>query len=409
MRLFFACAFLSTVAPAFDVPYTITTVAGSDWVGDSGPATSAILLQAEGIAADSGGNVYIADAANHRVRKLSRSGAISTVAGTGVRGFSGDGGPASAAQLNSPYGLVFDFRGNLYIADLGNARVRSVGPDGVITTIAGGGAIPPGQWNDGRTATVVALVAPRNLALDSGGNLYISDFGGHRVYRMGQDGSLTAAAGTGAAGYSGDGMAAPRSKLSYPAALAVDNQGALYIGDSQNHLIRKVVGGVIYSVGRAATPTGLALDSLGTLYVADRPSGVILRLASLGPATAINASARDLAFGADGSLYAADGAVVRRISSSGVADIVAGGGSPAFGDNGPARASRLNHPSGVAADTFGNLYVADRDNHRVRRVTPDGAITTVAGTGRAGNGGDGGLAAQAQLNAPSGVSLDAAG
>ena len=415
MRPLFACAFFfSAVAAAFDASYTISTAAGSSWVGDNGPATSAILLQSEGIAADSSGNIYIADAANHRVRRLARSGVITTVAGTGAAGFSGDGGPAVAAQLNSPYGLACDSRGNLYIADLGNARVRRVGPDGVIATIAGGGSIPPGLWNDGSTATVVSLIAPRNLAVDSGGNLYISDFGGHRVYRMGQEGSLTAVAGTGIAGYSADGTSATRSMLSYPAGLAIDNQGALYIADSQNHLIRKVMGGVIHSIGRAATPTGLALDGMGTLYVADRPAQLILRMPATGPVTlgqarAIDVSARDLAFSAGGFLYAADGAVVRRISPTGTADIAAGGGNPAFGDDGPAAVARLNHPSGVAADALGNLYIADRDNHRIRRVTPDGLITTIAGTGEAGNGGDGGLAVAAQLNSPSAVNLDTAG
>jgi uncharacterized protein (TIGR03437 family) len=410
MRPLFACAFFfSAVAAAFDASYTISTAAGSSWVGDNGPATSAILLQAEGIATDSSGNVYIADAANHRVRRLARSGVITTVAGTGVAGFSGDSGPARAAQLNSPYGLACDSRGNLYIADLGNARVRRVGPEGVIATIAGGGSIPPGLWNDGITATVVSLIAPRNLAFDSGGNLYISDFGGHRVYRMGPEGSLTAVAGTGTAGYSGDGISATRSMLSYPTGLAIDNQGALYIADSQNHLIRRVVNGVINSIGRAATPTGLALNAAGTLYIADRPSGLIVRLPAIGPATAINISARDLAFTGGAFLYAADGAVVRRISPGGSANIAAGGGNLAFGDNGAAAGARLNHPSGVAADALGNLYIADRDNHRIRRVTPDGLIATIAGTGEAGNGGDGGLAVAAQLNAPSAVGLDAAG
>jgi uncharacterized protein (TIGR03437 family) len=226
---------------------------------------------------------------------------------------------------------------------------------------------------------------------------------------MGQEGSLTAVAGTGTAGYSGDGISAARSMLSYPTGLAIDNQGALYIADSQNHLIRKVVSGVIYSIGRAATPTGLALDGMGMLYVADRPSGLIIRIPATGAANAINISARDLAFSAAGFLYAADGAVVRRISPAGASDIAAGGGNPAFGDNGAAVGARLNHPSGVAADALGNLYIADRDNHRIRRVTPNGLITTIAGTGEAGNGGDGGLAVAAQLNSPSAVSLDAAG
>jgi uncharacterized protein (TIGR03437 family) len=408
MRLFFACAFFGTLAAAFDATYTISTVAGSGWVGDNGPATSAILVQAEGIAADASGNLYVSDAANHRVRKLSPSGIITTVAGTGVAGFSGDGGPAVAAQLNAPYGLAADSHGNLYIADLGNARVRWVRPDGIIATIAGGGSIPPGQWNDGSTATVVSFVSPRNLALDGAGNLYFSDFGGHRVYRLAPDGSVSAAAGTGASGYSGDGIAATRSRIAYPTAVAIDNQGSLYIADSQNHLIRKVVSGVIYSIGRAATPTGLALDAAGTLYAADRGAGLILRMPAIGPATALNAPARDLCVGAGGFLYAADGTVVRRISS-GIATVAAGGGNLAFGDNGPAASARLNHPSGVAADALGNIYIADRDNHRIRRVTPDGTISTVAGTGVAGNGGDGGAATQAQLNAPSGVSLDAAG
>jgi len=226
MRSLVACLYLAALpAAGFDISYTITTAAGSDWVGDGDPATRAVLLQAEGITADFNGNIYIADAAGHRVRKLSPSGIIQTVAGTGVRGFSGDHGPAGAAQLNSPYGLAFDARGNLYIADLGNARVRRVAPDGTITTIAGGGEFPAGGDNEGSQATAVSFSAPRNLALDGDGNLYISDFTAHRVYRMSPDGSLVTAAGMGIAGFSGDGSVATRARLSYPAGLAVDRQG----------------------------------------------------------------------------------------------------------------------------------------------------------------------------------------
>ena len=410
MRSLVACLYLAALpAAGFDISYTITTAAGSDWVGDGGPATRAVLLQAEGITADFNGNIYIADAAGHRVRKLSPSGIIQTVAGTGVRGFSGDHGPAGAAQLNSPYGLAFDARGNLYIADLGNARVRRVAPDGTITTIAGGGEFPAGGDNEGSQATAVSFSAPRNLALDGDGNLYISDFTAHRVYRMSPDGSLVTAAGMGIAGFSGDGSVATRARLSYPAGLAVDRQGALYIADSDNRLIRRVVNGIISSVAHAATPTGLALDGLGTLYVADRPAGQIVRLAASGAASALNVFARDVAFAADGNLYAADGDVVRRITPSGASSVAAGGGSLAFGDNGNAKLARLNHPNGVAVDTLGNFYIADRDNHQVRRVAPDGTITTVAGTGDAGDSGDGGLATLAKLHSPSSVSVDAAG
>src|SRR5580698_2636127 len=128
--------------PATVPAYNIDTLAGSSWVGDGGPATSAILLQAEGLAADVNGNLYIADSVDHRVRKVTPDGVIHTVAGTGVRGFAGDGGLATAAQLNSPYGLACDVKGNVYIADLGNARVRRIAPDGTIATIAGGGALP---------------------------------------------------------------------------------------------------------------------------------------------------------------------------------------------------------------------------------------------------------------------------
>jgi DNA-binding beta-propeller fold protein YncE len=156
--------------------YQIGTAAGSDWVGDGGVAISAILLQAEGLAADASGNVYVADASGHRVRRISPGGVIP--------GFSGDGGPAVAAQFNAPYGLALDRNGNLYIADLGNARVRKIAPDGTITTVAGVGTSAPGGVNDGGPALSMSLNAPRNVAADSSGNLYISDFSAHRVYRL---------------------------------------------------------------------------------------------------------------------------------------------------------------------------------------------------------------------------------
>lgn len=349
--------------------------AGSDWVGDNGPATQALLFQAEGIAVDRAGNIYISDAQAHRIRQVSPSGIIRTLAGTGKPGFSGDGALATAAQLHSPYGLACDNNGNVYIADLGNGRVRRVGPDGRIATVAS-----------------APLVSPRNLALDGAGNLYISDFDGQQVYRLGFDGT----------------PAPIVSGLRYPTALAVDRSGALYIADSGNHLIRKFAGGVLTDVTVAATPTGLAIDSSGALYVADSSAGQILKVPPAGISSGIRASARDVAFGSDGSLYAAGGAFVSQVQP-GPVRIVAGGGNTAFGDLGDARDARLNAPAGVAADAMGNVYIADRGNHRIRKVGRDGVITTVAGTGAPGNSGDNGPATLARLKGPSSVSIDSAG
>ena len=394
----------------FQPAYTIATAAGSDWVGDQGQATSAILRQAEGLASDLSGNLYIADAGCHRVRQVSPSGIIRTVVGTGVRGYSGDGGTATQAQLSAPYGILLDPRGNLFVADLGNSRVRRIGPDGIITTVAGGGSLPAGGLNEGSSATVLALNAPRNLAMDSAGNLYISDFGAHRVYRLDRSGSLTTVAGTGTPGFGGDGGVAYSAQLAYPSALAEDPQDNLYIADSGNHLIRKVTRGLISSYARAATPTGLAVDGRGTLYIADASGGQIVEIPSAGKSTALPLNAQDLAFSMDGNLYVSDGTLVKRLSTQqGAITLAAGGGDPAHGDQADSKQALLNHPAGTAVDATGNLYIADRDNNRIRRVSPAGIITTVAGTGASGNSGDGLAATLAMLNGPSAISVDAAG
>ena len=392
-----------------DISYTIATVAGSSWVGDGGPATSAVLFQAEGIAADVNGNLYIADSANHRVRRVTPLGIITTLAGTGFAGFSGDGGPANAAQLNSPYGVALDGTGNVFIADLGNARIRRIDGNGIITTVAGGGSLPAGGENDGTAATMVSLTSPRNVVWDRRSSIYISDFGGQRVYTLTQDGTLSTAAGTGISGFSGDGLAATNARLSFPAALAFDRAGNLYIGDTQNHLIRKISNGSISSVARAALPTGMAVDGFGTIYIADQGAGQILTIQNNGTVMAFGIAAHDICFRNDGYLYAADVTTAARISFTGPSLMVAGGGSAAFGDHGPATAASLQHPAGVAMDMLGNLYIADRENNRIRRVTPDGTISTVAGTGIAGNSGDEELAVKATLNLPSSVTTDVHG
>jgi sugar lactone lactonase YvrE len=232
-----ACFAATVTSPA---SYIIQTVAGTNDTGNGDNALSTALSQPEGIAVDGSGNVYFADAAVHLVRKIAPGGSIQTIAGTGVAGFAGDGGPASAALLNQPYGLALDPAGNLYIADLGNARVRKVAVDGTIQTVAGGGALPATSTGQGGPSTSVQLVQPRNVALGGDGSLYISDFGANQVYQVATTGILSLMAGTGTAGYSGVGTSALLAELNAPAGLTVDPTGALYIADSGNNRVRKV-------------------------------------------------------------------------------------------------------------------------------------------------------------------------
>ncbi len=403
MRILFAIPFWLAFAvnaqpPGYITPeYIISTAAGSGWIGDDGPAALAILRQPGGVAADNRGNVYIAETGGHRVRKLDRSGAITTVAGTGVAGFSGDGGPATAAQLASPYGLAADTLGNLYIADLGNARVRCVDTKGNISTIAGGGLLAPGPANEGMAATSMLLNSPRNILANDGGGLYISDFGGHRVFQLSSGGLLTTVAGTGTPGYSGDGGMAVAARLAYPAGMAVGFDGSLYIADSLNHAVRRISSGVIATFGSVGTPVGMALDIFATLFVADVDAGALLRFPAGGVLPPVPIPASDVARAMDLNMYVPESTagIVVRLPLIGQMGLAAGGGDTARGDGGDATEALLNHPSGVAVDASGNLYIADRDNGRVRRVATDGTITTVA--------------ASAGWVAPSGISVDAAG
>jgi uncharacterized protein (TIGR03437 family) len=371
-------SFFLLLPPAWAGAYSVKLVAGSDWVGDGGPATEAILLQAEGLAIHPNGALYIADAQTHRVRAVSRDGVIQTVAGNGTAGFSGDGGLATAAQLHAPYGIAIDAAGNLYIADLGNARVRRVSPDGIIQTIAGGAPL--------------ALDSPRGIALDPAGGLYIADFGANLVYYLDPAGSLE--------------TMDTHEALDHPAALALGGDGALYVADSGNHRVLKVTAQGTQAVAQVAAPTGLAVDAGGALYVADAFGAQILRLPESGAPTFLAGSGRAVAVGADGGVYASDGQQVRRYFSGGGSAMAAGGGNRAYGDGGPAIQARLNRPAGLALDRDGNLYIADEGNHRVRRVARDGVISTVAGTGAAGYSGNGGAGVLAALNAPAALSTD---
>jgi uncharacterized protein (TIGR03437 family) len=404
----------ASLAPAATGPqYLITSVAGSDAVGDGGAAVAAQLAGAEGVAADAAGNVYLADAIDHRVRKVSPAGVITTVAGNGHPGFQGDEGPARNALLNSPYGLAVDAAGTLYIADLGNGRVRAVSPDGLIRTVAGGQSRPGGDGGD----ALAAKLSPRNVAVAPDGALYISDFADHRIYRVTRDGRISVVAGTGVAGAGEADEPVSTAQLNAPAGLAVDPAGALWVADSGNNRVCKIDRGRLVTVvpsSLLSAPTGVAVDAAGNLYIADSgnrrvarrsPAGVTTTLAGFG-----ELAPRDLATDRLGGLYVAARTRVFRLSAAGQVAAFAGDGTFGFrGDGGPALEAHLFYPAAVAADAGGNLYIADQRNYRVRKVEAGGRILTVAGTGVSGSTGDGGPAVLARLTTPAGVALDAMG
>ncbi len=418
----------------------LTLVAGNGtpgFSGDNGPATSA-QLDPSGVAVDSAGNLYVADSGNNRVRKVS-NGVITTVAGNGAPGFGGDNGPATTARLAGPSGVAVDSADNLYIADDFNARVRKVS-NGVITTVAGNGTY--GFGGDNGPAISAQLHDPVGVAVDSAGNLYIADFDNHRVRKV-SNGVITTVAGGGSS--LGDNGPATSARLNFPYGVAVDSVGNLYIADSENWRARKVSNGVITTVAGNGTqgfsgdngpatsaqlfiPSGVAVDSVGNLYIADTgnnrvrkvSNGVITTAAGNGTQGFIGdnglATSAQLyvpsgvAVDSAGNLYIADigNNRVRKVSN-GVITTAAGDGARGFGgDNGLATGAQLFNPFGVAVDSAGNLYIADSGNNRVRKVS-NGVITTVAGNGAPGFGGDNGPATSAQLDDPSGVAVDSAG
>ena len=427
--------------------WIIETVAGSSSIGDGGAADRAQLRSPSGAAADGAGNLYIADYSNQRVRKVDAAGVITTAAGTGERGYGGDGGAAVRAQLNFPSGAALDSAGNLYIADTGNQRIRKVDAAGIITTVAGTGV--RGYGGDGGAADQAQLSSPQGVAVDGAGNLYIADRDNHRIRKVDTAGVITTAAGTGGGifgGYGGDGGAAVQAQLKSPRGVAADGAGNLYIADSGNYRIRKVdAAGVITTAagtgergyggdGGAATaaqlrsPMGVAVDGAGNLYIADENDQRIRKVDAAGVITTA-AGTGERGYGGDGGAAvraqldspagaAADGAGnlyiidsgnqrIRKVDAAGMISTAAGPGDA--GDGGAAVQAQLRYPLGVAADGAGNLYIADSSNHRVRKVDAAGVITTAAGTGERGYGGDGGAAEQAQLDSPAGVAVDGAG
>jgi predicted ATPase/DNA-binding SARP family transcriptional activator len=331
----------------------VTPVAGDGtpgYSGDSSSASQARLHQPSGPAFDVAGDLYIADVVNNRVRKVGLDGTITTVAGTGKPGFSGDGGKATEAQLSAPARIVLDGAGNLFFTDFRNHRVRKVTPDGIITTVAGRGPVDPISYTGGDTATngdfsgdnglatEARLSGPVGLAMDAHGNLFIGDYLNHRVRKIDAvTGLITTVAGNGQPVSSGDGGLATAAQLNGCVALIVDSAGNLFIADNLDNRVRKVT-----------------------------PDGIITT--------------------------------------------VAGNGKAGFsGDGGKATDARMNAPQGLAVDSAGTLFVADNSNSRVRMVSPEGIITTVAGNGKTKYAGGDGLASKTGLKSPNSLAIDAMG
>jgi uncharacterized repeat protein (TIGR01451 family) len=345
----------STVILAAPPAFTIFTLAGSGspgYTGDGGKAIGAKLYNPQGVAVDGSGNVYIADLNNFAVRKVSPAGIITTVAGNGMQGYSGDEGFATAAELSWTSGVAVDGSGNLYIADQYNNAVRKVSPAGIITTVAGNGT--QGFSGDAGRATSAELNLPCGVAVDGAGNLYIADQGNNRIRKVSAAGIITTVAGNGTAGYTGDNIAASSAELNNPTAVAVDAAGNVYIADDFNERIREVsTQGVISTVagtgakgysgdGLAATaaqlngPVGIAVDGLGNLYIADLGNDRI-----------------------------------REVSLTGTIATIAGNGTGGYsGDGVPATDAELYWPWGVALDATGDVYIADTNNQRVRLLRP---------------------------------------
>jgi sugar lactone lactonase YvrE len=418
----------------------ITTVAGNGiagFDGDNGLAISASLDEPVGVAVDQSGNLLISDRGNNQIRRVdARTGNISTVAGNRISGFSGDNGPATQASLSAPTSLAVDKDGNLFIADTANNRVRRVDAiSGMIDTVAGNGK---GAFlGDNGPPKAASLNNPRGLAVDESGNLFISDSLNNRIRRVDSGmKSIITVAGNGGGTFSGDNGLAIGASLNAPENIVLDASGNLLFSDRLNNRIRRVniSTGIITTIaGNGFTlPSGLTIDGAGNLFITDTQNNRIRRIdPGTEDITTLAGTDRDIGDGdkavnvslgspsslvidSAGNMLIADAESnrVRRVDrATGVIRTVAGNGIKGnSGDDEPAERASLNEPNAVAVDAEGNFFIADTGNNRIRRVDArTGNITTVAGTGEAGLNGDNLLAKNANLNRPRGVAVDSSG
>jgi uncharacterized protein (TIGR03437 family) len=420
----------------------ISTVAGNGSTPADGPAINSAIGSMVGLAVDASSNLYLADADYNMVRMISPIGRITTLAGSQSAGFSGDGSSGSRAFLDGPIGVSVDPKGNIYIADEYNHRIRMLAVSGIISTVAGSTHFA----GDGGPATTALLHRPEHAVKDSAGNLYISDTDNNRIRKVGPTGVISTYAGTGACSYGGDNGLASLATLCQPEGLAFDATGNLYVADWGNCVVRRIdTKGIITTYAGSGTcgapkfhsttasvqfegPYGLAFDSLGDLYISDNTANIVMRVCCggdvdpfAGTGTAgsggdgglalsakLNAPAH-LAFGPDGSLYISDGGnnSVRKVTTQLIITTVVGAQSCCAAGN-PSGIS-LTNPDGLFVDASSDVYVAWTGSDVLTKTTSSGATSIIAGSGADGFTGDGGLAANAALSGPAGLWQDTSG
>jgi hypothetical protein len=424
-----------------DEPPTLELLAGNpDGRGSvDGTGAEARFNTPLGVAVDGAGNLYVADAGNNIIRKVTPGGAVTTLAGTASVSGGADGAGA-AARFSSPRGVALDGAGNLYVADAGNNTIRKITPDGVVATLAGTAGMSGRA--DG-TGAAARFNFPSAVAVDSAGNLYVADAFNFTIRKI-TGGVVTTLAGTAGTSGSVDGTGTA-ARFGAPRGVAVDSAGNVYVADGNNHTIRKITTDRIVSTfagsasmsgsadgtGAAARfnfPSSVALDSAGNLYVADgvdntlrmiTAGGAVTTLAgtpnTFGSADGFGADARfnspqGVAVDSGGNVYVADSrsSTLRKINAARVVNTLAGTAGLMGTADGTGAAARFDFPVGVAADSAGNVYVADSNNNTLRKITAAGVVTTLAGTARVRGGADG-TGTNASFNAPQGVAVDGAG
>ena len=329
----------------------ITTIAGCDdtALGDGGPTLNAYLEGPYAIAFDRANNLYVTDGYHGRIRKINSAGIITTIAGTGTWGYNGDNIPATTAQITRAVGIICDPTGNIYFCDADNNRVRKIDTAGIITTVAGNGSL---LYNgDNIPADTAAIYSPHWVAKDKQGNLYISEFGNHRIRKVDTSGIITTIAGTGVSGYSGDNGPATNAMINAPYGIVIDYTDNIYFADDFEGVIRKI-------------------DTSGTITTFAGNSSVIT-VGDNGPATSagLNHPIGVMVDRAD-NVYITEGSHERiRKVKAGIITTIAGNGMEGFsGDGGPATAAELNAPAGIAMDTSGVIFFTDFSNDRIRRL-----------------------------------------